>query len=86
MPVEEILGRVKAAGITLTYSNETKKLIAKPTSAVTPEIVAALRECREEIIDSLRPVKSEAEVFDLARGYFGLGDRGRDGSEDGRHQ
>ena len=72
MHVEELLRRVAAAGITLTYSGEKDKLVAKPTANVTPEIVAALRERREEVIGALRSgvVRSEAEVFDLAREFF----------------
>jgi hypothetical protein len=72
MPIEEVLNRVKEAGITLIYSTETDKLVAKPTSAVTPEIIAALREYREEIINTLhsQTIQSVGEVFDLAREIF----------------
>ncbi len=70
MSVAELLDRVEAAGVTLSYSGEGDRLIAKPTSAVTPEIVAALRERRREVIGALRSgtVHSAAEVLETARG------------------
>ena len=43
MPIEEVLDRVEEAGITLTYYPKTDRLAAKPTSAVTPEIINTLR-------------------------------------------
>jgi hypothetical protein len=73
MPIEVVLDRVEEAGITLTYSPKTDSLVAKPTSAVTTEIIAALREYREEIINTLRSqktIQSVGEVFDLASEIF----------------
>jgi hypothetical protein len=72
MPIEEVLDRVEEAGITLTYSPKRDRLVAKPTSAVTPEIIATLREYREEIIHTLdsQTIQSVGEVFDLAREVF----------------
>jgi hypothetical protein len=72
MPIEEVLDRVEEAGITLTYSPKTDRLVAKPTSAVTPEIIASLREYREEITNTLRSqtIQPVGEVFDLASEIF----------------
>ena len=53
MGVAQLLERVESAGITLTYSIEGDRLIARPASSVTPEIVAALRERRGEVIRAL---------------------------------
>ncbi len=85
MHVADLLDAVEAAGVTLTYSPEGDRLTARPTASVTPEIVEALRERRAEIVEALREdeemrrtgiVQSERQVFDLAREYFGGGDRG----------
>jgi hypothetical protein len=52
--VGDLLWRVAEAGVTLTYSPEADKLVAKPTARVTPELVAALKERRGEVIRALR--------------------------------
>ncbi len=65
MGAAELLDRVAAAGITLTYSPETDKLVAKPTDKVTPEIVAALRERKGEVIEALHPETSRASDIGL---------------------
>ena len=84
MHVAEVLDRVAAAGVTLTYSAEGDRLVARPTASVTPEMVEALRERRAEVVNALREdeemrrtgiVQSERQVFDLAREYFGGGVR-----------
>ncbi len=65
MGAAELLEEVKAAGVTLTYSPETDKLIARPTSRVTPKIVAALRERKGEVIHTLRPETARAAEIGL---------------------
>ncbi len=65
MSAAELLEEVAAAGITLTYSPETDKLIARPTSRVTPEIVAALRERKGEVIHTLHPETARAAELGL---------------------
>jgi hypothetical protein len=65
--LEEILGSVETAGITLSYSTKTEKLVARPTSAVTPKIVTALKERREELIDTLRSEATPGWSDELAR-------------------
>ena len=65
MGTAELLEEVKAAGVTVTYSPDTDKLIARPTSRVTPEIVAALRERKGEVIQALHPKTTQAAELGL---------------------
>jgi len=70
--VAELLDHIKAAGITLTYSSEGDKLIARPTSAVTQEMVASLREHRGAVISALcsGTIQSEAELRNMVWEVF----------------
>lgn len=68
--VEEILTFLKETRISLTIDGED--LIARPSALITPEVVATLTESKRDLIKALRPLSSEAEVFKLAREYFGL--------------
>jgi hypothetical protein len=81
MGVGELLFRISEAGIILTCSKTEDLLNAKPTSALTPELIAEITKNKEEIIQIMREdeemrrtgiIQSERQVFDLARDFFGL--------------
>ncbi len=87
MRVGELLFRIDEAGITLTCSKTEERLNAKPTSALTPDLIKEIREHKMEIIQIMREdeemrrtgiIQSERQVFDLARELFG--GNGRRGS------
>jgi hypothetical protein len=67
----EIFASLEKAGITVSLDGGD--LIARPSSAVTPEVVGLLRENKPRVLEALRSaVSSEEEVFELAREHFGL--------------
>ncbi len=85
MRVGELLFRIAEAGITLTCSKTEDRLNAKPTSALTPDLIKEIREHKMEIIQIMREdeemrrtgiIQSERQVFELAREHFGLEERG----------
>jgi hypothetical protein len=89
MYVGDLLYRIAEAGITLTCSKTEDRLNAKPTSALTPNLIKEIKEHKMEIIQIMREdealrcsgiIQCERQVFDLAHEFFGLED-GR-----GRHQ
>jgi hypothetical protein len=84
MVVGELLYQIDAAGVVLSYFADEDWLNAKPTTALTPELIDEIRDHKMEIIRIMREdeemrrtgiIQSERQVFDLARGYFGLDDR-----------
>jgi hypothetical protein len=84
MVVGELLYRIDQAGVMLSYFADEDRLNAKPTTALTPELVDEIREHKMEIIRIMREdeemcrtgiIQSDRQVFDLAREYFGLDDR-----------
>ena len=84
MVVGELLYQIDKAGVMLSYFADEDRLNAKPTTALTPELVDEIREHKMEIIRIMREdeemrrtgiIQSERQVFDLAREYFGLDDR-----------
>jgi hypothetical protein len=84
MLVGELLYQIDAAGVVLSYFAGEDRLNAKPSSALTPRLIAEIKEHKQEIITIMREdeeirrsgiIQSERQVFDLAREYFGLDDR-----------
>jgi len=83
MLVGELLYQIDVAGVVVSYFADEDRLNAKPTSALTPELIAEIREHKQEIIkimredEEMRPgiIQAERQVFDLAREYFGLDHR-----------
>lgn len=80
MGVGELLFEIAEAGITLTCSKTEDRLNAKPTAALTPELIEGIKEQKAEIIRIMREdeemrrtgiIQSERQVFDLAREFFG---------------
>ena len=86
MLVGKLLDQIDEAGIELSYFPEEDRLNAKPTAALTPELVDHIRGHRTEIIRIMQDeemrrtgiIQSEYQVFGLAREYFGLD--GREGA------
>jgi TubC N-terminal docking domain len=92
MDVHDLLIEITECGITLTCGRAEDRLNAKPTSALTPELVAEIREHKQEIIAVMRKeerlredkrleetdlIQSEWQVFEMARAHFGCEDRGK---------
>jgi hypothetical protein len=84
MVVGELLYQIDEAGVVLSYFADEDRLNAKPTTALTPELIDEIREHKMEIIRIMREdeemrrsgiIQSERQVFDLAREYFGLDQR-----------
>jgi hypothetical protein len=83
MRIGELLFRISEAGITLTCGRTQDRLNAKPTAALTPELIAEITEHKQEIIQIMREdeemrrtgrIQSGRQVFDLAREFFGTDD------------
>jgi hypothetical protein len=80
MLVGKLVDQISEAGIELSYFPEEDRLNAKPTAALTPELVDHIREQRTEIIRIMQDeemrktgiIQTEYQVFGLAREYFGL--------------
>jgi hypothetical protein len=84
MNVGELLFRIAEAGITLTCSETEDRLNAKPTSALTPDLIEEIKEHKMEIIQIMREdeemcctgiIQSERQVFELARESFRANDK-----------
>jgi hypothetical protein len=84
MQLRELLYQISEAGITLTCGRTEDRLNAKPTSALTPELINEIKEHKMEIIQIMREdeqmrrsgiIQSERQVFELAHEFFGLDDR-----------
>ena len=87
MGVGDPLTEIAERGITLTCGRTGDRLNAKPTAALTPILIAEITEHKRQIIEIMREcqrkredraleetgvVQSERQVFELARGYFGM--------------
>ena len=85
MHVRDLLIEIAERGITLTCGRTEDRLNAKPTSALTPELIAEIREHKLEIIRIMREdeccredrrlketgvIQSQRQVFELAREHF----------------
>jgi len=76
MRVGELLCRIDRAGVILSYFADEDRLNAKPTSALTPDLIEEIRQHKQEIVRILREdeemrrsgiIQSERQVLDLAR-------------------
>jgi len=83
MGPSELLYRIDRAGVLLSYFTNEDRLNAKPTSALTPELIEEIRTLKQEIIQIMREdetmretviIQSERQVLALAREYVGLGE------------
>jgi hypothetical protein len=77
--VGDTLYAISEAGLTLKTSMSKDTLKAYPAENITPELAAAIKEHKADIIRIVREdeeyrrtgiIQSERQVFDLARAYF----------------
>jgi hypothetical protein len=80
MRIGELLYRIAEHGVSLRCSRTEERLSYLPTGALPPELLAELKEHKQEIIVMLREdeelrrtgvIQSQRQVFDLARCRFG---------------
>jgi hypothetical protein len=85
LSVGDTLYAISEAGLTLKASKTEDTLKVYPAENITPELAAAIKEHKADIIRILREdeemrrtgiIQSERQVFDLAREYFGLDQKG----------
>ncbi len=85
MNVGDVLFEIAERGITLTCGRAEDRLNAKPTAALTPELIAELKEHKDEIAQIMREdeemrrtgiIQSKRQVFELAREHFGPDEKG----------
>jgi hypothetical protein len=81
LSVGDTLYAISEAGLTLTASKTEDTLKVYPAENITPELAAAIKEHKADIICILREdeemrrtgiVQSERQVYELAREYFGF--------------
>jgi hypothetical protein len=81
LSVGDTLYAISEAGLTLTASKTEDTLKVYPPENITPELAAAIKEHKADIIRIMREdeemrrtgiVQSERQVNELAREYFGL--------------
>jgi len=89
MHVRDLLIEIAERAITLTCGRIEDRLNAKPTGALTPELIAEIKEHKAEIIRIMREdeedrlleetgiIQSQRQVFELARVWFGEHDQSR---------
>ena len=85
MNVGDTLFAISEAGLTVIASKIEYTLKVRPAKNLTPELIAAIKENKAEIIKVMREdeeirrtgkIRFEPQVFKLAREYFGLDDKG----------
>jgi hypothetical protein len=85
LSVGDTLYAISEAGLTLKASKLGDTLKVYPAENITPELAAAIKEHKTDIIRILREdeemrrpgiVQSERQVFELAREHFGLNEKG----------
>jgi hypothetical protein len=83
LSVGDVLSAISEAGLTLQESKSEDTLKVYPAENVTPNLAAAIREHKSEVIRVLREdeemsrtgiIQSERQVLELAREFFGLDD------------
>jgi hypothetical protein len=87
MRAGDVLFAIAEAGLTLKAGQGEDILKVYPAEKLTPELVAAIREHKAEIIKIMREdeemcrtglIQCDRQVFELAREHFGLD--GREGA------
>ena len=80
MNVRDTLFAISEAGLTLKSSETEDTLKVYPVEKLTPELAAAIKEHKAQIIQIMREdeemrrtgiIQSERQVFELTREYFG---------------
>ena len=71
MLVSEILAELGRRGVSLFPNGD--RLLFRPKSALTPELLEVLKERKPEILAALgeEPVRSASEVLEIARAHLG---------------
>jgi hypothetical protein len=86
--VGDTLYAISEAGLTVKASRTKDTLKVYPVANLTPQLAAAIKEHKPEIIKILREdelfrrtgiIQCESQVFELAREYFRLDDKGNVG-------
>jgi hypothetical protein len=81
----DTLYAISKAGLTLTTSEAEDTLKVYPPENITPELAAAIKSHKADLIRILRQdeemrrtgiIQSERQVFELAREYFGPNEKG----------
>jgi hypothetical protein len=84
LSVGDTLYAISEAGLTLSVSKTEDTLKVYPAENVTPELVAAIKEHKADIICIVREdeemrrtgvIQSERQVFGMARKFFGLSEK-----------
>jgi len=93
MHVRDLLIEIAEREITLTCGRTEDRLNAKPTSALTPELMDEIKEHKAEIIALMREderrredrrleetgvIQSKRQVFEIARALFGDQGQGKE--------
>jgi hypothetical protein len=85
LSVGDTLYAISEAGLTLNASKSADTLKVYPAEMLTPELAAAIKEHKADIIRIMREdeemrrtgiIKSERQVFKIAREHFGLNEKG----------
>ena len=85
MNVGDTLYAISETGLTLSVSKTEDTLKVYPAERLTPELAAAIKEHKADIIRILREdeemrrtgiIQSERQVFVMAREHFGLDQKG----------
>ena len=85
MSVGDTLYAISVAGLKLTASKTEDTLKVYPAEKLTPELAAAIKEHKADIIRIMREdeemrrtgiIQSERQVFEVAREHFGLNEKG----------
>ena len=85
MSVEDVLYAVSKAGLKLKAGETAQVLKAYPAEKLTPQLAAAIKEHKADIIRIIREneemrrtgiIQSERQVFELTRERFGLNEKG----------
>ena len=84
MKVGDTLYAISEAGLALTATKSEEILKAYPAKRLTPELAAAIKEHKADIIRIVREddemrrtgiIQCERQVFELAREFFGMNEK-----------
>ena len=84
MHLGDLLYEISSRGITLTCGHTGDRLNAKPTAALTPELIEEIKQHKKELIQVVREdeemrrtgnIQSQRQVFDIWREFLGADDR-----------
>ena len=84
MSVGDVLFAISEAGLTLRTNKTEDTLRVHPAERLTPELAAAIKEHKADIIRVMREdeelrrtgiIQSQRQIFEVAREYFGLNEK-----------